>query len=106
MAMFKKTEDVDICPLLKEKCIQNRCHFWTSERVHPEAGDPSITETRYDCDIHWIKLFMKEAAIQQNQTSAAIETFRNESVNNAKALALAMISTIEQRLRLSQENKP
>lgn len=107
MSLFSGKDD--ICAFLKEPCIKTRCHFWKPELVNPNPKEnPNLVEEQFDCEIHWMVVHMRQFAYQQNSTSAAMESLRNESVNNAKMVAMgiagAIKETLQDRLKL-QEHK-
>tara|TARA_R100001463_G_scaffold136434_1_gene201778 strand:+ start:126 stop:431 length:306 start_codon:yes stop_codon:yes gene_type:complete len=66
------------CPLLKKDCIGLECS-WMNHIVgrHPQTGE-ELDE--WDCTIKWLPFLLLENANMQRQTGAAIESFRNETV--------------------------
>ena len=72
------------CPLLKEDCIQFKCAFWTHVRgKHPQSNQ-ELDE--YDCAVRWLPVMLIENAQQTRQAGAAIESFRNQVVNQQMVL--------------------
>ena len=73
-----KIEPGDFCPLIKKKCIQNKCAWFIQIRgTHPQTGEP-VDE--WGCAISWGPILQIENSQQQRQTGAAVESFRNEMV--------------------------
>jgi len=72
------------CPLLKKACIESRCKWWVHIRgKHPQKeGEIDFP----DCAIKWLPVLLIENAQMERQTGAAVESFRNESVKQYKAL--------------------
>lgn len=89
--MFSRLPDKDVCPLLKSACIEGRCKFWTHvQGKHPQTG---ADVDRFDCAISWGPTLLIENASRVRQSSAAIESFRNEVVRGEPVLI-----TIAERL--------
>ena len=66
------------CPLIKKKCIEHKCAWFTQVRgLNPNTG-AEIDE--WACAIAWMPLMAIEIAQKENQTGAAVESFRNEVV--------------------------
>lgn len=66
------------CPLIKKKCIEHKCAWFTQVRgLNPNTG-AEIDE--WACAITWMPLMAIEIAQKENQTGAAVESFRNEVI--------------------------
>ena len=66
------------CPLIKKKCIEHKCAWFTLIRgMNPNTG-AEIDE--WGCAIAWMPVLAIEVAQKENQTGAAVESFRNEVV--------------------------
>ncbi len=66
------------CPLIKKDCIGLKCSWYTQIRgTNPNTGEP-VDE--WGCAITWMPILAIEVAQKENQTGAAIESFRNEVV--------------------------
>ena len=66
------------CPLLKKDCIQLKCAWYTQVRgLNPNTG-AEVDE--WACAITWMPMMAIEIAQKENQTGAAVESFRNEVV--------------------------
>jgi hypothetical protein len=66
------------CPLIKKKCIQHKCAWYTQVRgLNPNTGQ-EIDE--WGCAVSWMPVMSIEVAQKQYQTAAAVESFRNEVV--------------------------
>lgn len=73
-----KIEQGNYCPLLKKKCIEHKCAWFTHVRgLNPNTGQ-EVDE--WLCAITWMPLMAIEIAQKENQTGAAVESFRNEVV--------------------------
>lgn len=89
-------EDGNYCPLIKKKCIGNKCAWYTQIRgLNPNTGQ-EIDEWR--CAVVWMPIMSIEVAQKQYQTGAAVESFRNEVVranNENQQLYLDSIDKME-----------
>lgn len=85
------------CPLLKKECIGLQCAWITQIRgFNPNTG-AEIDE--WGCAMSWLPLLLIENSQQQRQTAAAVESFRNETVNSKnELLALAENKDSETKL--------
>ena len=73
-----KLEQGQFCPLIGKDCIQLQCAWFTQVRgVNPNTGE-EVDD--WSCAITWLPSLMIENSQQQRQTGAAIESFRNETV--------------------------
>ena len=71
------------CPLLKRDCIENKCEWYTQVRgVNPNTGQEV---DQWQCAVILLPILMIENSAQQRSTSAAVESFRNESVKRSDA---------------------
>ena len=69
----------NFCPLLQKECIGLQCAWITQIRgTHPQTGQ-EIDE--WGCAVNWIPTLLIENSQQQRQTGAAVESFRNETLN-------------------------
>lgn len=74
----------NFCPLLKKECIGLQCAWLTQVRgKNPNTGQ-DVDE--WGCAIAWMPLLMIENSQQQRQTGAAVESFRNEMVNQQQQI--------------------
>lgn len=93
-----KLESGKFCPLLKKDCIGLQCSWFIQLMgKNPNTGQ-DINE--WACSISWLPVLMIENSQQQRQTGAAVESFRNEMVNNneiSKNVLLEMINRTEQK---------
>ena len=75
-----KLEPGKFCPLIGKDCIQMQCSWFTQVRgVNPQSGE-EIDD--WGCAVTWLPLMMIENSNQQRRTGAAIESFRNETVQS------------------------
>jgi hypothetical protein len=76
------------CPLIKKKCMKHRCIWYNMlQGNNPQTGAP-VQE--WGCSIAWLPLLLVENNGKQIQTTAAVESFRNEMVK-ANMVTLAMV---------------
>ena len=69
----------NFCPLIGKDCIGLECSWYTQIRgTNPNTGQP-VDE--WGCAVTWLPFLLIENSQMQRQTGAAVETFRNESVN-------------------------
>ena len=74
-----------LCPLIGEDCRGLECSWYTQIRgQNPQTGE-DIDEG--GCAGTWLPTLLIENAQMQRQTGAAVESFRNESVNTRNMLA-------------------
>ena len=74
-----------LCPLIGEDCRGLECSWYTQIRgQNPQTGE-DIDE--WGCAVTWLTTLLIENAQMQRQTVAAVESFRNESVNTRNMLA-------------------
>ena len=74
-----KLEQGKFCPLIGEDCLGLKCSWFTQIRgAHPQTGE-EIDE--WGCAVNWIPTLLIEDSQQQRQTGAAVESFRNETLN-------------------------
>lgn len=73
-----KLEQGKYCPLIKKDCLGLQCSWFTQIRgVNPNTGEP-VDE--WGCAVTWIPVLLIENSQQQRHTSAAVESFRNETI--------------------------
>lgn len=84
------------CPLIKKDCIETKCSWFTQVRgANPNTGQ-EVDE--WGCAVNWLPMLMIENSQQQRQTGAAVESFRNETVQahqTNQAILLANAKLIE-----------
>ena len=75
-----KLEQGKFCPLIGKDCIGLQCSWFTQVRgMHPQTGE-EIDD--WGCAITWLPTLLIENSGQQRATGAAIESFRNETVQS------------------------
>ena len=68
-----------LCPLIGEDCRGLECSWYTQVRgQNPQTGK-DVDE--WGCAVTWLPVLLIENSQMQRQTGAAVESFRNESVN-------------------------
>jgi len=84
-----RIEQGTYCPLLKKECIGLKCSWFTRIQGYDTNTGKDVDE--YQCAITLLPMLLVENSGQQRQTSAAVESFRNEMVkaneNSIKMLA-------------------
>ena len=74
-----KIEQGKLCPLIGEDCRGLECAWYTKiSGCHPQTGK-EIEE--WGCAVAWIPFLQVDNAKAINQTGAAIESLRNETVD-------------------------
>ena len=74
-----KLEQGKFCPLIGKDCIGLQCSWFTQIRgANPQTGE-SVDERR--CAVTWLPILLIENSQKQRETAAAVETFRNETLN-------------------------
>jgi hypothetical protein len=72
------------CPLLKKKCIEHKCSWFTQIRgFNPNTG-AEVDE--WACAVAWMPLMAVEISQKENQTGAAVESFRNEMIKTQRQM--------------------
>ena len=68
----------NFCPLLQKECIGLQCAWITQVR----GTNPNTSEEvdEWDCAVKWMPMLLIENSQQQRQTGAAVESFRNNTV--------------------------
>jgi hypothetical protein len=90
------------CPLLKKKCIGLECAWMTKVVGYDMNTGKDIEE--YQCAISWLPLLLVENSGQQRQTSAAVESFRNEMVKSNEASQQLMLAATNPQMLLEKRN--
>lgn len=68
----------EFCPLIKKKCVQHKCAWYTQVRgTDPQSGQ-EVDE--WNCAVSWMPMMSIEIAQKTRGTTAAVESFRNETV--------------------------
>ena len=84
-----------LCPLIGEDCRGLECSWYTQIRgQNPQTGT-DIDE--WGCAVTWLPVLLIENSQMQRQTGAAVESFRNESVNTRNIFsALTQLPQLKQ----------
>ena len=85
-----KLEQGKFCPLIGKDCMGLECSWFTQIRgSDPQTGE-EIDE--WGCAVNWIPTLLIENSHQQRHTGAAVESFRNETLNKlSETVTLKMI---------------
>ena len=81
------------CEEIKDGAIHRCAWFQTLAGTNPNTGEQVDEKS---CAIAWIPMLLIENSMQQRSTSAAVESFRNEMVQN---------SEVNQQILLAAANK-
>ena len=74
-----KLEQGKFCPLIGKDCIGLQCSWFTQIRgANPQTCE-SVDE--WGCAVTWLPILLIENSQKQRETGAAVETFRNETLN-------------------------
>jgi hypothetical protein len=72
------------CPLIRKDCIENKCAWYCQARgVNPNTG---LEVSEWQCAVNLLPVLLIENSYQQRQTSASVQSFRNESVERSDLL--------------------
>ena len=75
-----KLEREHWCPLIGEECMKLKCEWFTQVRgKNPNTGE-EVDE--WGCAVTWLPMLLIENSQQQRETSASIQSARNESVRD------------------------
>jgi len=71
-------KDGEFCPLIKKKCVGHKCAWYTQvQGFNPQTGQ-EVND--YKCAVAWMPMMAVENSQMSRQTTAAVESFRNETV--------------------------
>jgi hypothetical protein len=99
-----KMKPGDYCPLIKKKCIELKCSWYTQVRgMNPNTGE-EVDE--WGCAISWIPMLQIETSQQARQAGAAVESFRNEVVRSNSQNQQLYLEFIENTKGLPTEVTP
>ena len=68
----------NFCPLIKKDCVELKCAWFTRIQGYDMNTGNQVDE--YQCAVTLMPMLLVENSGQQRQTSAAVESFRNEMV--------------------------
>jgi len=89
------------CEEIKDNAIHRCAWFQTLAGTNPNTGE-QIDEK--GCAIAWMPMLMIENSMQQRSTSAAVESFRNETVQaNQKTQQILMLSQTNKMRLINDE---
>jgi len=79
------------CPLLKKPCIEHECMWY----AHVVGKDPQTGGDLdcWDCAVRWLPIMLTEGARQTRGVQAAVESFRNESIDRQDKLNTTLVAT-------------
>jgi hypothetical protein len=87
------------CPLIKKDCIENKCEWYCQVRgTNPNTGEPV---DQWQCAINLLPVLLIENSSQQRSTSAAVESFRNETVKQSSTLNQILVQAVNQQVLLT-----
>ena len=83
------------CTEIKDGAI-HRCAWYTKlAGTNPNTGE---TIDEHGCAMSWLPILMIENSMQQRSTSAAVESFRNETVQANQTTQQIMLAQRDPRL--------
>lgn len=91
----------DNCPLNGfEPCKQLECAWFVQMRGSDPNSGKEVDE--YACGVAWLPMLLVENAMQNRQTGAAVESFRNEMVkaNDASQNLLKVAAEMNSGIKL------
>ena len=91
----------NFCPLLQKECIGLQWAWITQIRGNDPQTGKEIDE--WDCAVKWMPTLLIENSNQQRHTSAAVESFRNETVE--KISPIVQLEQPQQKLIKITENE-
>jgi hypothetical protein len=65
---------------------------------HPQTGQEV---DRHDCAIAWLPVLLMENTQQQRSTGAAVESFRNEMINDNASLGRILLGAQHEQSRIN-----
>ena len=69
------------CPLIEKKCVERKCAWYIGVRGHnPNTG---AEVDQMGCAVGWLPTLLIDNTNRQRQSTAAVESFRNEVVDRA-----------------------
>lgn len=74
-----KLEQGKFCPLIGKDCIGLQCSWFTQIRGNDPQTGKEIDE--WACAVTWMPMLLIENSQKQRETGAAVESFRNETLN-------------------------
>lgn len=80
----------EFCPLIGKDCVQLQCKFFCKIQGRDTNTGRDLEE--WNCSIVFLPLLLIENSGQQRQTSAAVESFRNEMVKANDATRNILLS--------------
>jgi|TARA_B100002019_G_scaffold90931_1_gene78478 hypothetical protein len=96
-----KPKQGNLCPLIGEDCRELECAWYTQiSGTNPQTGEP-VNE--YGCAVAWIPFLQVDNSKVVNQMGAAIESFRNETVE--KMSPIVQLEQPRQKLIKITENE-
>jgi hypothetical protein len=94
-----KLEVGKFCPLIKKDCVGMKCSWFSQIRgTNPNTGE-AIDE--WGCAITWMPMLLIENSQQQRGTSASVQSFRNEMVQQGETLNQVLIHAVNQQAALA-----
>jgi len=99
MRVLMKIECKNNCPLNNfEPCKELECGWFMKVVGKDPQSDKDIEE--WGCAVTWMPVLTIENSQQQRQTSAAVESFRNEMVKSNEASQQVLLQATAAKLAL------
>ena len=86
------------CPHISDECLEDKCIHWQAFDM-AKRGQPNNAPgvTMHDCAFNWQAIFLYDALFKLNGTQHAVESFRNETVNQGEGLVSVMAQALHER---------
>ena len=82
------------CPLIQKACKEHKCAWYTHiQGTNPQTGD---NMDKWGCAIEWMPILLVENSSNQIGTQAAVESFRNETINANRQNQQLYLHALEQ----------
>lgn len=93
---------MNFCPLIKKKCIEAKCRFWTHLLGKNPHGDGVID--KFGCAIEFLPILLVENAQMIRQTAASTDKVANQ-VQKSRAEFLGALPNDAQKRLLDADVK-
>jgi len=90
------------CPLINKECIQHQCEWYIQIMgKNPNTGEDL---NKFGCAISWLPVLLIENAKEVRQGAAAVESFRNEMVNDNAIFNKLLMTKVQENKKLENTN--
>jgi hypothetical protein len=93
--VFSKAKE-NFCPLIRDSCLGDKCKWFIHIRgKDPQSGGELDLK---DCAVKWLPTLLIEGSKESRHTTAAVESFRNETVEANKQTMNILLAGTQTRL--------